>query len=177
MAIKLNLLPQELAVNKKVASMAKVFRTLNIVALTLLLIFGVGLLVFFLFTSSELRNIQADLSSLESQIRSQEVTEQKIVLLKDRLVKIKSINSIESSRKNLQVMTPVLASLPLDSSLGELSMDTQKIDASFTFRSPTSLSEFFRALSNFDDFSTISLNNFGFNPSAGYLVSLRFVKK
>ncbi len=177
MAIKLNLLPEELAVNKKLTSTVKALKNLSLISVILLILFSLGVLGYFLVSSTQLRNLEADISELSARIETQETVEQRIVLIRDRVIKIKAIETIDSAGDNFSEVLPVVDSLPADASLNELSIDSQKIDASMTFRSSSSLSQFFSNLTSFENFSKITLSSFGLNPATGYVVGLRFITK
>ena len=174
MAIKVNLLPEALTVKKGTAAVAKILRSISVVSLVIAIVLGLGLLGFFIVSSFELRSVQTNVESLKNQIKSQETTEQRMVLLKDRLAKIKLVSAIPSSSKALTSISPVLQTLPADASLGELAIDSQRIDSSFSFRNSVSLSSFFGNLKSFGAFPVITLASFGFNPSSGFLAGIRF---
>lgn len=175
--IKINLLPQEISVNKSVANFAKIIKRLNIFLLVVFIVFALGLGVYLFFGARQLTSLEVEASDLETQIKSQQKVEQSMVLLKDRLVKIKLVEGTESAREVLELMDPVISLLPLDAQLGELSVDSKKIDMGVSFPSSASLNNFFTVLDNLDNFAKINLSNFSFNPSTGYLVGFSFEKK
>lgn len=177
MAIKVNLLPEDLAVKKGTAKIAKLFKSLTTISLVVSLVVGVGLLLFFLISYFQLKGLESNIADAEVQVRAQETTEQRVVLLKDRLTKIKQIQAIEDASKPIEDISSFLNTLPADTSLGEFDVDSDKIDASFRFASSSSLNEFFANLLTLDQFSRASLTSFGFNPASGYLVGVRFFVK
>lgn len=177
MAVKVNLLPEDLAVKKGTAKIAKLFKSLTTISLVVALVVGVGLLIFFLVSYFQLKGLESNIADVEAQVKAQETTEQRVVLLKDRLTKIKQIQAIEDASKPIEDISPFLNTLPVEASLGEFDVDSDKIDASFRFASSTSLNDFFTSLLDFDAFPRATLTSFGFNPNNGYLVGVRFFVK
>lgn len=177
MAVNLNLLPEELAGSKKLSSTVKILKNLSLISVVLLIVFSLGVITFLIINTTQLRSLEEQAADLQTQIRAQQTAEQKLVLLKDRLIKAKAVGNLESAGDNFNEMIPVFNSLPFDSNLTELSVDSQKIDVSMTFGSSASLTQFFEGLSSFDSFSKVTLTSFGLNPATGYVVGMRFIRK
>lgn len=174
MAVNVNLLPENLVSKKGTTSAAKVIKSVTLVSLVSTVVLAIGLTSFFLISSFTLRSSEASLENLKTQIKSQETTEQKMVLLKDRLAKIKLTKGSTSLSKPLADIKPVLDTIPAEASLGELNVDAQRVDTTIVFRDSVSLTNFFGRLTTFKNFPQITLTSFGFNPTTGYLVGIRF---
>lgn len=172
MAVTLNLLPTELAVGKNLARALKTIRALGVILLAVFIMFIVGVSAFFIFESINLKNITNDMSDLGNQIKAQETSEQQIVLLKNRIGKIVILQKQPNSSKNLSAIEPFLATLPGNTPINELNVDSQKITLSLTFKSNSALSTFFSSLNNTSSFKSVVLSSFGFNPVSGYLLGL-----
>jgi|SRR5688572_17036863 len=177
MAIKLNLLPPELAVDKKLGAVLKTTRVVGTILLGAFLIFVLGLSAFFVISSVLLRNTIARVDNLKDQIVARETSEQQMVLLKDRLKKISSVRAIPTSFENLSAIDPFLLSLSPDSAVTELDVDPIKIGLLINFKTTSDLTSFFENLATSDVFKSATLSSFGFNPLAGYLAGLSVVPK
>ena len=177
MAIKLNLLQPELAVDKNLSSLLKMARSLGIIALAGFLIFVVGISAFFIISSFTLRDLTSDIDVSKSQIAAQETSEQQIVLLKDRIKKIGTVRNSPTSLKNLIAIDPFLSTLSPESSVNELSVDTAKISLLLNFKSNNDLSIFLNSLSESDVFKSIVLASFSFSPINGYSVGINIESK
>ncbi|QQG41385.1 MAG: hypothetical protein HYV90_04475 [Candidatus Woesebacteria bacterium] len=175
MAVTLNLLPAEYTVSGPLGKILKVVRMLNVILLSGFIIFGLGLAAFFVFSSIQLQGISSEVDALKSQIVSQEKTEQKAVLLKDRLSKIKAVQAVASSNKILNKIEPFLANIGQNSSLNELDIDPQKLDLTVIFRSNSELGVFLSTLRGSDVFKSVTLTTFGFNPASGYLAAFHIL--
>ena len=174
MAIKLNLLPPEYAVSKGLTRLLKTTRMLGVIGLAGFVVFALGLTGFFIFSSFELRNLKAENDSFKGQITALNTSEQQVVLLKDRLKKIKTMQTIASSAKNLTSIEPLITAIGQDTTLTELSIDPQKVETSVLVRSNSELTAFLGNLKNSQVFKSIILTSFGFNPVSGYLINIRF---
>jgi len=170
MAVKLNLLPPELAVDKNLGAALKITRSLGIISLAAFILFVVGVSGFFIFDSITLKNLNTDVNTLTSQISVQSTSEQQIVLLKDRIKKISSIQSTPTSLSNLIAIDPFLSNLSSTATIGELNVDSQKMNLLVNFKSNDDLSNFLKNMSNSGVFKTVTLTSFGLNPSSGYSV-------
>jgi competence protein ComGF len=104
MTIKLNLLPPELAVDKKTGSILKSVRAFNLILTALFVIFTIGLSAYFIFASIMLKNKLASVDSLKNKIKTLQTSEQQMVLLKDRIKKINIAQAKSSSLKNLDAI-------------------------------------------------------------------------
>ncbi len=177
MAVKLNLLPTDYALTGPVGQIVKFARPLNVILLALFLIMVLGMGGFFVFSSLSLRNLVADNDSLKNQIQLQSVAQQQIVLLKDRLGKIKTVQAIPTATDNLNGMDPLLVLITGNSFLSELNVDVQKVTATIIFKSNSELTNFLKAVNSNTSYSSVSLGTFNYNPTAGYQISLSLIKK
>lgn len=177
MAVNLNLLPQDLTVGKDLGNAVKVLRAVNVIALALFIAFALGVSGFFVVSTFQLQSLNSSKDQLSSQIKSLQTTEQKLVLLKDRVSKIKLTSTADSAQKSLGLVSPLLNALPASSSVSELNLDTTKLTISILFKSSADVSNFFQALYASTSFKSITLTSFGFNPTSGYLVSLSLTGK
>lgn len=177
MAVNLNLIPEDFAVKGGVGKTLVLVKQLNVILLALFIIVVLGISGYFFISSMELKRITADVGTLKQRIAAEQMVEAQMVLLKDRLGKIKMTQKVASAQNSLNLIGPVVSAIPAGSTLGELSVDSKKSDASVAFDSSQSLGEFFGQLITSTTFSSIILNSFGFNPATGYLASIRFVGK
>ncbi|HKB88798.1 MAG TPA: hypothetical protein VKC53_04065 [Patescibacteria group bacterium] len=177
MAVKLNLLPEGYALSGPLSQVVKLVRPLNVILLAFFLIVVLGMGGFFIFSSFSLRNLNTANDALKSKIQSQATAQQQIVLLKDRLKQIKTVQGLPTALKNMTSITPLLASSSGTILVSELGVDPQKAAVSVVFRSNSDLTSFVRSLNTVKSFNTVSLGAFSYNPGSGYLVTLNFSTK
>lgn len=177
MAVKLNLLPSDYVVSDSVASVLRIVHPLNLILLGLFLVSGLGMAAFFIFSSITIKNLNATNNTLKNQIQSQQTAQQQVVLLKDRLTKIKKAFTKPSAVKNLALVDPILARALGTSSIVSLEVDAQKTVVSVNFKTNSSLTDFLANLNSLTTFSSISMNLFRYTPGEGYTVEFAFVGK
>jgi len=175
MAVKLNLLPQDYAVSDSVALVLKIARTLNIILLGIFVVSGLLMAAYFIFSSVTIKSLNTTNNTLKNQIQSLQTAQQQVILLKDRLGKIKRAYTKPSAVKNLTLVEPILASLPNTSSVSELNIDPQKTAMTVNFKTNSALTVFMSNLGTQTSFSGISLDSFSYSPSDGYFVGFSFV--
>jgi len=173
---KINLLPEEYSLKTGFSAVLKILKSLTLILTLLFIFFVISASAILLISSLSLNGLVVSNESLKSEIKSREATETKLVLLKDRLSKIKLVTSQGMLTKSLDDIEPVLAEAS-NATVGELSLDSEKTDTSLTFTSSASLSAFLQSLTTSSVFSSIVMNSFGLNPATGYLISLRFTGK
>lgn len=177
MAVKLNLLPPEYSVSTGLSKTLGITRMLGVISLALFLIFGLGLGAFFVVSTFELNNINQTNGGLKNQILAQASVENQVVLLKDRIKKIKTALSLASTSKNLGNVNDLIGSFGNGVSITELTMDPAKADLSVGFSNNADLSTFIKNVESSTVFKTITITSFGFNPSSGYLVAVDLLAK
>lgn len=177
MAVKLNLLPSDYALTGPVRQIINIARSLNVILLALFFVTGIGMGGFFIFSSISLNGLTKENNSLKTQIQAQSVAQQQIVLLKDRLAQIKSVQAIPSASKNFGKISPILNMVTGNSYISELGVDSQKTTASVIFKSSSELTNFLKSVSSDKTFSAVSLGTFNYSPIMGYQVGLNFTNK
>lgn len=177
MAVKLNLLPQDYAVSDSVAMVLKIVRPLNVVLLGLFLVTSLSVAAYFLFSSITIKELNSTNNALTTQVQSLSSAQQQIVLLKDRLAKVRKALNSPNAAKNLSLSQSVLATLTENSTISELTIEPQKSLITLNFKSNSELKVFMDELSSRPDFSGISMDAFGYNPDNGYVVSFALIPK
>lgn len=175
--MKINLLPTEQRVGKELQRILRITRILGVISLAGFFVFCLGLAGFFVFKSIQLNNFKSINASLTSKIAGLETSETKMVLLKDRLGKIKALQNVPTSVRNLDGINSLLDLTGASSTVNELNVTPSKVSASVNFRNNTDLDAFISGVSASKSFQTVNLSSFSFNPITGYLVSITAVGK
>ena len=177
MPIKLNLIPQEQQTSKNLSSLIKSLKALGVIGIAAFLIFGVGLGVFFIATTISLNNVNASVTKLSAQVSAQQKSEQQVILIKDRIDKVATIQGLPSSLTNLNVIDPFLSNLSGTGVVDEISIDPTAIILSVNLKSYADTSVFIDSLQSTDKFGTVSLDSFGLNPKTGYSIEIKTTSK
>jgi len=177
MPVNLNLLPPELSVSKSLSSFLKTVRALGVIATIAFLIFGVFIIAFFIVNKLALDNVNTKVSALKNQVSAQEQSEQQIVLLKDRLGKITSIQSLPNSLPSLNTMDPIFTNSSGSAVIDKMLIDPTGVNLSLNIKTNSSLTSLLTLIRNPDVFSAVNLTSFNLDPINGYATTLQMVKK
>lgn len=172
MATKINLLPVELGAGRSVLQVAKVLNKVSIIAGVIFLVAGVLGIVYLFILQSQISSQVNKNNQLQTSIKNLQATEQKFVLIKDRIGKIKSILSQKTAYANSENIQSILLGLPADVGLDEA--DISPAQARFSVTSKTSLGmvSFLTNLTSGTKYKQILLKNFSFRPSSGYSITV-----
>ncbi|MEK7550503.1 MAG: hypothetical protein AAB535_01855 [Patescibacteria group bacterium] len=173
----INLLPKEYTATSGLGKYTRFIKQFTYLTLALFLVTILGSISFLILSAMELKNLEADIGSLKTQVEFQEATETRAVLLKDRLSKIKVLRQVSSSGDKLEKISSILSKVPADSLIEEVNLDLQKTSVSINFASLQALKNFFNDLTQVNSFGQVIMKSISFAPENGYLVSLMFEEK
>ncbi|MCX6705445.1 MAG: hypothetical protein NT162_03890 [Candidatus Woesebacteria bacterium] len=177
MPVKLNLLPPELAVSKSLGQLLKTIKALGVIGIAAFLVFGAGVGAFFIISTISLNGINANVAKLTSQVSAQQKSEQQIVLVKNRIAKVATIQGLPNSLTNLELINPFLVNLPPTSSINQMSIDSGSVSLSVNFITNSGLSAFIDSLQSSDTFKLVNLTSFSFSPSTGYAIEIKAINE
>lgn len=175
----INFIPSEMAVPAKSVKLAKVLNKMSIVGVILLILTTVLAIFFFVLFSIELKKVDSSIIALKNEVSSLEKTEQKLILVKDKLGKISYVQSLDSAENEIiefQKLNDIVNSAS-DSSLTEINIDLNKTEVSLTSANSDSLSSVLGLFSTIKDYGKIILTSLGLNQTSGFLSSLIFESK
>ena len=177
MAVNLNLLPPDLQINKGLGRILKTIKSINVILIVAFIVFSLGVGGFFVVSKISLNSVQSSVDKLKSQVKAQETSEQKLILLKDRLSKIYSIKSTPSASKNIDGANSLLTNVSPNSTMDQAVIEPTKADISLKVQSNEDLGILFTNIKNTSSFKFIDLYSFDYSPSVGYLVKLNMNNK
>lgn len=177
MAIKINLLPKEFKVGAGLGKALRLIRILGVISLAAFLIFGMVLGGYLIISSVQLNSLNSSNDSLKSQLKNLETSESQLVVLKDRLSKIKTAENTPSGLPVYKNFDALVDSLSDSTTLNTVDIGPTKLSSTLVFRSNQDLTNFVEKLTKANTFQNIALTSFSFNPNVGYLLSVEFVPK
>ena len=89
----INLLPTELKPKGQILKASKLLKKVSLVALLVFIVFAVLVFGSLIFLSTSIKSSQSNQEDLKSKVKALEQTEQRLVLVKDRLKKIAKVFS------------------------------------------------------------------------------------
>lgn len=168
-----NLLPSDLTVPVTVNKLKKNLYNWSVVLGIVLLVGIASMTVFFFLRSSELKKTNADISTLKTQVSSLEKTEQQLVLVKDRLEKIKRVQDGPSVVSEVQGIREIYSNVTsLGGTIGEADIKPDSIELTLSVADRNALKSILDFVINNDLFVNINMSSMAFLPNYGYSTSL-----
>ncbi len=173
---QINLLPIEITPKGFSVRLATILRNVATVGFIILLIAGVGIGAYFLITSTEIRTSNTKQEQYKSVVKSLESTEQSLVLLKDRVGKVKTVLGLNTVGPGIEKAGAIISTFPPGIEAKEIQIaELTKFTVSVT--DTAELTKFMSAAIAANKFKKIDLRGFSFSPSGGYLISLEMTDK
>lgn len=168
----INLLPKGLAKESSSVKFAESAKKISQAGLILFIFFLIAGIAYLFFLSSQVNSSNAVQDQLKVAIRSLEDTEQRVVLIKDRVEKSAFALSEPSASLSVVSFEAFSSNLPAGVNLVETRITGEKTDASFLTRSSSDLVQLMAAITSSDFYERVELESFGFTPAAGYLMTI-----
>ena len=172
---EINLLPQELKPKGYAIKLSKTFRK---VATVCLIVFFVGFVLFIganVLLSFQVRSLKNTDSVLKSEIAALEQTEQKLILVEDRLQKIINIQESNDSTEEVESIQAILDRSPLDVLIEEITLNNNSANLVISTDRSSNLTRFLSVVFTLG-FRRIDLKSFDYNESSGYKVEVAIAK-
>lgn len=165
----INLLPEELAPKGPMARLANFVRKVTIYGYLLFLTASFGLLSIFLFDNLTLRERVATGERLKDSIRAQEQTEQGVILIRDRLGKIKDLGD-NPTEVSIESLAALATALPVN--VSEVEVVGEETEVTVTVANSSLLKLFLDSVVLLEKYKSIQVSSFGFIPQGGYQLTL-----
>ncbi len=164
----INLLPSDLIPKKSVLKLSSTVKKISIIGYSALLITTLVLVGVFFVLSRQIDTTIENQNNLKSQISSMEQTEQRLVLIKDRLEKASDILGRASAKDEIEGFEKLVDILPENTFIGSVALEVS--GTNITIRIPTSstLVELFSKLISSGIYSEVVLKSFSFAEGKGY---------
>jgi hypothetical protein len=168
---KINLLPKELGTKGKYAKAAAKIKQITIVSSLFVLVLGLIGGVYIFIINNQLQKLGNSSKQFEQKIRDLNQTEIRLLIVKDRLGKVKQIQSDLGVADEVPFINTLVSKLPSSVTLSEADIDKSSSEYSFVAASSLGLAQLL-SLVVASSFEEIVLEGINFNPSLGYLVTI-----
>ena len=167
-----NLLPESLLTKGPTARLSQNLKNISLIGFILLIFLIIAGGGYLFFLSDEVKRADQTNEALKTSIRSLEETELKVVLIKDRVKKAGEVLAKESAHgtaQNLKILSTVIPDI---TNLTEAKLAKDLMESSFILTSSSSVAELLASVISLELYNKVQLKAFGFNPLAGYIISL-----
>ena len=175
---QINFIPSDMAVPAKSVKLAKIVDKFSTLGVILLILSIISVVFMFIIFTNEFKNVDNSVKSLTNEISSLEESEQKLILVKDRLEKISYIQTLASAEKDITQFKDLTEKLSFASGSGFTQVDigSSKTETSLTLNNSNSLASFIDTLSKLE-YKKIILSSLGYDLSSGFKTSVIFENK
>lgn len=173
---QINLLPEELKPKKYVLKASK---SLNKVATGFMVLFLIVITIViggYLVLSSQVTSAKNKHDQLSTEIKALSESEQRMVLVKDRIDKINEVLSKDSTNEELNVMDNVVRLAGSELSVDEVNLDLDNVDFIVSTDTSAKMTKFLAGLITSDDYKSMELLSLSYAPQTGYKINLNVVK-
>jgi hypothetical protein len=174
----INLLPINLVPKVSVVRFASGFKKASIIMFGLFSLAALGLGGWYVFNAIEISTLQKTEADLKASVILLEATEQKMVLVRDRLDKIQKVWETDDSSVTIAKLKEIAEIYPADTKIGNITAGRLDIDQNLILSSSSSVNNLFSQLdamgSNYEKIELVSLV---YSPAVGYATNLKFSLK
>jgi hypothetical protein len=163
----INLLPQEFKPKGYVLKLSQTLKKLVIFGLVVFLITASIIAGLFVTSSIKSNSITTENSKLVSEIKALEKTEQRYVLIKDRLKRIDKIKKEPGSYDGIDTVKEIADSLPSEILLTGVDISKEAAKFSVITNNSTNISQLFTLLIS-QGYSSIKLDSLNYDLKSGY---------
>ncbi len=172
----INLLPQELKPKGYALKLSKTLKRVAILFTVVFLVFTIVVVGVYIVIGNRLSISTKKQQELKTQISALEETEKKLVLIQDRLDKIKMARGSDNIYEELIILEDVLATLQDGVTLRTVDIGLGGIGFELNFRSSLDISRFLANLLGGKEFTRVSLDTFEYGILGGYQIKLSISK-
>ncbi|OGM18455.1 hypothetical protein A2686_02515 [Candidatus Woesebacteria bacterium RIFCSPHIGHO2_01_FULL_38_10] len=168
----INLIPQEIKPKANVLKTANLLKKIAITESIFLLVFAIIVFGSIFILSSRLKDSHSKDDKLRSEIKALEQTEQRLMLVKDRLGKIENIYSWDDASQEVLIAEGVVNTLPEGVVLRSAVLKETQVNLTIEVVNSESFSNLLSSLVNSGKYKTIKIESLDFDPEKGYIIEL-----
>lgn len=171
-----NLLPKELRPKKYIVKISKVLTNVALIALLVFVISAAVITGVFIVISNRLSNSQEKHEELTIQIKALQETEQKIVLIKDRLEKVNKMKSKASASEKVDILDDIIKISEGSVIVDATTLSDKKANILVIVDGSLSLTKFLSGILISGGFNKIEMLSFAFEKDKGYKIEFGFMR-
>lgn len=172
--LDINLLPQEFKPKAYIVQLAKTLNKFTLVAVSVFLVVAILFISLYFFFLQKNRTLAVEQEKLISEIKALQASEQRLVLVKDRVGKVEKVLAKVSTEFQIPIVTETISDLPENLNIDSLSIEGKTIKMQIKSLSLVELGRFLEKVVSSGNFKSIKFDSFRFDPKSGYSIALIF---
>lgn len=174
--LTINLLPDDFLL-KGVVKVARIIKKILVPVFAIFFISSTVMLGIILVLNGNLKGITNNQEILTTSIKNLEKTERGMLLLQERLAKIKNIMSKDSSKGKITQNIQAILELSSEVTVSNVKIISNKINLDAKAATSDQLGQFFSQILESTLYKEVILTDFSFNPATGYSLGLDLTTK
>ena len=170
----INLLSKDLTPKKTFIKLSNTVKKVSIIGFSAIIIAIIALTISLIFISRRINQIEQNQQQLRTTITSLEQTEQKLVLIRDRIEKAQKIEESKVIFKEVDRFSQLYPLIPEGVLVKGTNFSSEDTQVSLLIDSSSTLTELFAKLLSSDIYNFVRIQNFSFKKDKGFTVSLSF---
>lgn len=170
---RINLIPQEMAVPATAVKTAKLLNKISTVAVIILILLSLLIAGLFIYFSNQDKTLTSKITSMKTKLTQLQSNEQKLILAKDRLTKIKNVQKAKSVNNEIgrfkSFSEMVIGS---GSIITEANLNSKGTEVSLLSSDSNTLATVLKPLATLSGYKTIVLTSLGYNAGTGFISTL-----
>lgn len=164
----INLLPPELAPKSHIIKVAGILKRIAIAGFLVYVIFVIAILLYLYNLTKKSQESLAALQGLETSVSALQETEQRLILIQNRLSLIDQIVLLPSSNKHIVDFRKMVNTLTSDIEIVTFKIGSKEVKFSTDFDNSDEMEEFLNFLQGYEPIATLTLDAFRYTPTFGY---------
>lgn len=170
---EINLLPIDLSQKSETSLAANSVKKIILVLSSIFLVLIVLGIILIVFLTNQVNASTLRATNLKAEIQKLETVEQKLILVKDRIAKIKEAQGEINTETSLETLNPIMSNLPANVTLDSISIENDgAIEFAVISRDSLGMATYMNSLVSSGIYKELSLSDFVFAPETGYKITL-----
>jgi len=165
---QINLLPTDLAPKGSVVKASGVVRKLTTVGVILFILSLGASIILFLVFSNQLKDSSLRKVELEQSIKALQATEQRLMLIKDRLFLIKDVMGRETATDELSAISTLISNLPERVTIKDAQLQKNTTSATLAAQDSLALTQMMSSIVSLGTYDQVDLLSIRFSPTTGF---------
>lgn len=163
-----NLLPPELAPKTSYIKLARSLKNFALIGYSFLLVLLIASFASFVLLTKSIDTVRDKEGQLKTSIKALRETEQRLILIQDRLDKAKVILAKENAGNEIAAFNNFILDLPEGISFTGGNISSRSFDVSLVARSSSDLTRLLSYMYATEDFQSITLDAFNYSGEGAY---------
>lgn len=173
----INLIPQKNKVTKEVVQKTNSVSSFLKILIVLLFISILTVAAVYAIVYFRLRQTKEEHAKLRQELSTLQKSEQKYILLRDRLEKISTVKKAFNTKEEIAAARDLLANISSPSRISDLRVSPEMVEVEITTDSSLNMTKIFSYLVGSGQYIRVNMLSFSYNPKTAYKLNLQIFKQ